>query len=71
MADEIGQMSSEFIQTIDIVLRQLRDNNIFLGGVLLIGTLDHTQIKSISGHLFLMSVHRVPALESSKEYVEK
>lgn len=57
LADEIGQLSSEFIATIDLILRRIRDNNIFFGGVLIISTLDHTQIRSIDGHPFLTSMN--------------
>ena len=32
--DELGQSTAELISVIDIILRKLRDNNIFLGGVL-------------------------------------
>eukprot|EP00957_Ditylum_brightwellii_P079306 6030244-Ditylum_brightwellii.AAC.1 len=54
LVDEIGKKLSQFIQAIDIILRRIRDNNVFLDGVMLIGTLDHTQIKSIKGiHFWL------------------
>jgi hypothetical protein len=57
LADEIGQLSSEFIATIDLILRRIRQNNIFLGGVLILSTLDHTQIRCIDGHPFLTSMN--------------
>jgi hypothetical protein len=44
-ADELGQLSSEFVAAINIILCRLRKNNNLFGGVLLIGSLDHTQIQ--------------------------
>ena len=58
--DEIGQVSAEFLSSIDITLRRVRNNNIFLGGLLIIGTIDHKQIQPIEGKLFLTSCHIIP-----------
>ena len=52
LADEFGQLSSEFIGTIDIILCHLKRSNLMFGGVLLIGTLDHTQIQPWKGRPF-------------------
>ena len=41
----------------DIILRRIRDNDIFMGGILTIGTLDHKQLPPVQGHLFLTSPH--------------
>ena len=68
--DEIGQVPADFISVIDIILRRLRDSNIFLGGLLIICTMDHTQIQPINARPFLTSTHIIPcfkmvALETS------
>lgn len=68
--DELGQSTAELISVIDIILRKLRDNNIFLGGVLIIFTMDHTQILPFESRPFLTSTHVIPcfrmvALETS------
>ena len=34
--DEVGQISSEMLSCLDIILRRIRNNNIFLGGLLFI-----------------------------------
>eukprot|EP00957_Ditylum_brightwellii_P089253 6796714-Ditylum_brightwellii.AAC.1 len=54
---EIGQVPAEFISAIDIIMHCIRDNNIFLGGLLIFGSMDHTQIQPINAHLFLTSTH--------------
>ena len=53
--DEMGQVSSEFLATFDIILRKIRNSNIYMGGVLFIFSMDHTQIQPIEGHPFLTS----------------
>ena len=58
--DENGQVSAEFLSSIDIILRRVRNNNIFLGGLFIIGTIDHTQIKPIEGRQFLTLSHIIP-----------
>jgi hypothetical protein len=57
LCDEMGQVSAEFLSIIDIIMRRLRSNNIFLGGLLIICTLDHTQIQPVQGRPFLTSTH--------------
>ena len=39
--DEVGQISCEMLSCLDMILRRVRNNNIFLGGILFICTLDH------------------------------
>ena len=58
--DEMGQVSSEFLATFDIILRRIRNSNIYMGGVLFIFSMDHTQIQPIEGHHFLTSIHIIP-----------
>ena len=60
LADEFGQLSAEFISAIDIILRNLRKSNTIFGGVLIIGTLDHTQIQPWEGRPFLTSPQIIP-----------
>jgi hypothetical protein len=45
IADELGQLSAEFVATINIILCKLRGTTTLFGGILLIGSLDHTQIQ--------------------------
>ena len=75
ICDEMGQLSSNFVAMLDIILRRLRDNNLYLGGVLVIGTLDHTQIQAIDSRPFLTSSNLIPcfkmvALENSVRAAE-
>ena len=53
----MGQCSAEFSATFDIIMRQVRNSNIFMGEVLLIFTIDHSQIQPICGRPFLTSCH--------------
>ena len=55
--DEIGQVSAELIATLDIVLRKLKMNDIFFGGILIISTMDHKQLAPIKGRPLLTSPH--------------
>ena len=43
-SDEMTQISSESLATIDIIFCRIQNNNTYMGGYLLIITLDHTQI---------------------------
>ena len=55
--DEIGQLSAELLTIIDIILRKLRNSAIPFGGVLIIGTMDHTQFGAIDGLPLYLSSH--------------
>ena len=55
LLDECGQLSAEQFALLDIVLREVRENNLPFGGVLIFGTFDHAQIGAIRGMPFLMS----------------
>ena len=63
LCDEMGQVSAEFLSIIDIIMRRLRSNNIFLGGLLIICTLDHTQIQPVKGRPFFTSTHIIPCFK--------
>ena len=54
-ADELGQISAKEISLYDIILQNIRGSTTFMGGILIIGTLDHLQIQPINGRLFLTS----------------
>ena len=53
--DEVGQVSAELLSTYDMILRRIRNTQIVFGGVLIIGTLDHTQLLPVSGRPLLLS----------------
>ena len=55
--DEVGQLSSEMLNVLDIIFRRIRETNILLGGVVIIGTIDHTQLQPVNGRPFLTSSH--------------
>ena len=64
--DEIGQLSSELLAVIEIILRRIRDNNIFMGGAIIISTIDHTQLQPVQGRPFLTSSHVITCFNMVK-----
>ena len=64
--DEIGQLPSELLAVLDIILRRIRDTNIFFGGVVIIGTIDHTQLQPVRGRPFLTSSHAITCFRMVK-----
>ena len=56
----MGQISSELLDVLDIILRRVRNNDTFLGGMMILCTMDHTQLQPINGRPFLTSVHVIP-----------
>ena len=53
--DEFEQVSAEQLCTIDIILRKIRKSQTPLGGVLILCTMDHTQLQPIKQLLILTS----------------
>ena len=53
--DECGQVSAELLSILDIIMRKVRNSSLFMGGVLLIGTIDQVQLRPIKGLPFLLS----------------
>ena len=62
-ADELGQLSAEELSLYDIILRHVRKSTVFMGGVLIIGTLDHLQIQPINGRPFLTANCIIPCFK--------
>ena len=55
--DELGQVSCELLSLLDIILRIIRERTIYLGGVLLICTMNHKR---------LCPINEIPVLISSQ-----
>ena len=53
--DELGQKSAQQIATIGIIMRKLRNSQLPFGGILIIGSMDNTQIQPINQLPFLTS----------------
>ena len=64
--DEIGQLSVEILSVLDIILRRIRDNSIFLRGILVVTTLDHAQLQPMKGRPFLRSSHDISCFKMIK-----
>ena len=39
---EIGQPSAEILAKLDIILHKIRNSNLYMGGVMIIFSIDHT-----------------------------
>ena len=61
--DEISQSSAEILATFDIILQETSNSNIYMGGVLIIFSMDYTKINTIGGHKFLTSCHIISCLK--------
>ena len=57
--DEIGQVSAEMLSVMDMIMRRVKDSHIFMGGLLMICTMDHKQLEPVKGKPFLLSSHIV------------
>ena len=55
VVDEMSQMSAQLLSTLDIVLRRIRDSSLFMGGLLVIGSIDQVQLRPVRGLPFLLS----------------
>ena len=62
-ADELGQISAEEFALYEMILRNVRNSTVFMGGILIIGTLDHLQIQPIHGRPFLTANSIIPCFK--------
>jgi predicted GIY-YIG superfamily endonuclease len=53
--DELGQISSELKSCIDMIMRRIRKSDQYMGGVLVLATIDPIQLRPIKGRPFLLS----------------
>ena len=69
MINKVGEMSTEPISVIYIVLRKVSRNYIDFGGLLLIFKMYHTQLPLVFGKPFLISSHILSSFQMiSLEY---
>ena len=57
--DELGQISSKLLSVLDIILRTIRRNNMFMGGILLLTSMDHLQLQPIDGRPPILSPYMI------------
>ena len=57
---EFVQYTAELISVVDIIIHKLWNKNIFLGGILIIFTIDHAKILPFESRPFLASTHVIP-----------
>ena len=53
--DEGGQLCAELLSVLDIISRKVRNSDLFMGGMLIVGTIDQEQLRPIKGLPFLLS----------------
>ena len=59
LLDELGQLAAELISILDIIFRRIRQSNAFMGGVLVISTMDPLQLPPIQGRPPLLSPYLI------------
>jgi hypothetical protein len=59
LVDELGQVSAELLAVLDIILRRVRGSSQFMGGVLLMSTMDPLQLHPVKGRPPLLSAHMI------------
>jgi predicted GIY-YIG superfamily endonuclease len=64
--DELGQVSAEQLGVLDIILRRVRNSSRFMGGVLLICSLDILQLLAIRGRPALLSPHMLTTFKFAR-----
>ena len=47
--DEIGQVPDEIVSVIEIVLRRVRDSQVFFDVLLIVSTMDHMKLQPVRG----------------------
>ena len=52
MFDYIGQVPAEILSMLDIILQLFFNNDIFMGVLLVISTMEHTEIQYLNGKQF-------------------
>ena len=64
--DEIGQLPAELLSSIEIIFRRIHENDIFMDGVVIIITIDHTQLQPVDGRPFLLSTNVITCFKMIK-----
>ena len=54
------------LSVLEIIFCRVRGNNIFMGGVLIISTMDHTQLQPVNGRPFLLATHVITCFRMIK-----
>ena len=62
----MGQLPADLLAAVDIILRRLCENSLYLGGLLVICTLDHLQIQLIESRPFLILMHIISCFSMVK-----
>ena len=60
--DEFGQLPASYLSVMDIIFRRLRHSERFLGGILLVPTMDAMQLYPVKGIHPLLSSHTITCL---------
>ena len=52
LIDEIVQVPDEILSVVEIILRRVRDIQVLIDGLLIVSTMDHTQLQHVRGRPF-------------------
>ena len=61
--DEFAQTSAEMLGVLDIILRRIKKSNTYMGGTLIIFTMDHLQTTPIKERPLLVSSQIIPCFQ--------
>ena len=64
--DKIGELPARMLSTLNIIMRRVRNTDIFMVGVIIINKMDHTQLQPINGRTFLLSTHVITCFKMVK-----
>ena len=66
--DKIGQLHAELFSAIEIMLRRARQSTVFMGEVIIISAICHTQLQPVNGRPFLFSTHAITCFMEIKTF---
>ena len=61
--DELGQIPAHYLSVMDTIMRKLRKSNRFMGGLLLLPSMDQMQLYPVEGMHPLLSSHVIPSFQ--------
>ena len=60
--DKVGKISAKTFSALDILLRRICDNIIFLSDLLVVAIMGHTQLPPMKSRIFLLPYHAISCI---------
>ena len=64
--DEIGQLCAKYFATFEIIFCEGRESETFMGGVVIISTMEDIQLQPVLGRTFLLPFHLITCYQIMK-----